>query len=108
MNARVRRNDDTAVAVLAWSEQTSRAEELARAVGGRAQRFSVPRLRGPATAPLRYVINAYQTVRWLALHRPGSVIVQNPPIVLPVLAWVYGAFFGARVVLDSHPASFGR
>lgn len=95
-------------AALAWTTQTARADEIAAAVGGTGRRFTGRLPARPATAPLRYLINAVETVLWLARHRPGAVIVQNPPIVLPVIAYLWCAATRTPLVLDSHPVSFGR
>jgi Glycosyl transferase 4-like domain len=96
------------LAVIAWTTQTDRAEELARGFGGTGVRFGNLGMRSPASAPLRYVVNALRTVAWLARHRPRTLVVQNPPIVLAVLAASWARATGGRFVLDSHPVSFGR
>jgi glycosyltransferase involved in cell wall biosynthesis len=96
------------VAFLAWTERTERADEIAESLGGVARRFDGRGMRGPATAPLRYLINTVLTVAWLVRNRPRAVITQNPPVVLGGIAWLYGLVAGVPVLLDSHPVSFGR
>jgi glycosyltransferase involved in cell wall biosynthesis len=93
---------------VAWTTRTDRAVELADALGGRGVCFGHAGMRGRASAPVRYVVNSVRTVLWLARHRPRTLIVQNPPIVLVVLAYAYTRLTGAQLVLDSHPISFGR
>jgi glycosyltransferase involved in cell wall biosynthesis len=93
---------------IAWTTRTDRAVELADALGGAGVCFGNAGMRGPATAPLRYVINSLRTLAWLTRHRPRTLIVQNPPIVLVVIAFLYTRLAGAQLVLDSHPVSFGR
>lgn len=94
-------------AAIAWGAHTARSEELAEAVGGDVRRFGNLGLTGPASAPLRWAANAVRTSWFLARRRPGAVIVQNPPIFLALLAAMYAR--GRRpLVLDSHPAAFGR
>lgn len=97
-----------AVAFIAWTDRTERADEIAASVGGVARRFEGGGLRGRATAPLRYVLNLVATAAWLARHRPRAVVTQNPPVFPGLVAWAYGAITGRPVLLDSHPASFGR
>jgi glycosyltransferase involved in cell wall biosynthesis len=63
---------------------------------------------GRRRTALRYAVSALLTVAKLARHRPTAVVVTNPPIVPGVLAWLYARVAGARLALDSHPASFGR
>jgi glycosyltransferase involved in cell wall biosynthesis len=96
------------LAVVAWTTLTARAEELARGFGGTGVRFGNLGLRSPASGPLRYLVNALRTVAWLARHRPRTLVVQNPPIVLAVIAAGWARATGGRFVLDSHPVSFGR
>jgi glycosyltransferase involved in cell wall biosynthesis len=96
------------IAFLAWTQRTERAEEIAAALGGTSRRFTGRLPNRRATAPLRYVVNSLETFAWLVRHRPGGLIVQNPPIVLPVLAWLWCHLSRTPLVLDSHPASFGR
>jgi glycosyltransferase involved in cell wall biosynthesis len=93
---------------VAWTVRTERAVELAGALGGTGACFGHAGLRGRASAPLRYVINTLRTLAWLAWKRPRTLIVQNPPIVLVVLAYAYIRLAGAQLVLDSHPVAFGR
>lgn len=95
-------------AVLAWSEQTPRAEDLAAALGIASRRFGGLGLRGIKTAPLRWALNTVRTAAWLARHRPLVVVVQNPPVVLGFIAFVHARLVGGWFLLDSHPASFGR
>jgi hypothetical protein len=45
---------------------------------------------------------------YLARRRPRAVIVTNPPIFPALLAVTYGRIARAPIVLDSHPAAFGR
>ncbi|WCB96956.1 hypothetical protein DSM104299_05726 [Baekduia alba] len=96
------------VAFLAWTDRTERADEIAASLGGVAQRFDGNGLKGRQTAPLRYVLNTVATVAFLARRRPRAVITQNPPVFLGLIAWLYGLAARTPVLLDSHPASFGR
>jgi hypothetical protein len=96
------------IAVIAWSDQTRRADEIAHALGGVSRHFAGFGLHGSWTAPVRWLLSAAATSWWLVRARPRAVIVQNPPVFLPCLAWLYGALLRVPVVVDSHPASFGR
>lgn len=96
------------LACLAWGSATTRADELARALGGESRRFGGLGLRGRPSAPLRYLLNAPRTLVWLARHRPAAVLVQNPPVALALVALAWCRLTGARFALDSHPAAFGR
>jgi glycosyltransferase involved in cell wall biosynthesis len=96
------------VAFLAWTERTARADEIAASLGGVSRRFNGRLPNRPSTAALRYLVNTAETLWWLVTRRPRALIVQNPPIVLPLVAWAWGKIARIPVVLDSHPASFGR
>lgn len=65
-------------------------------------------MRGGVTAPVRYAINGARTIAWLTRARPRMVVAQNPPIFLPLLAWLLVRRHGGRLILDSHPSAFGR
>lgn len=95
--------------VMAWANTPGRPRELADSLGG----ISVclrpfPHARGGIlTIVLRYLLCAVETIYYLARVHPKHLVVQNPPIFLPVLAFVYARITGARLMLDSHPVSFG-
>jgi glycosyltransferase involved in cell wall biosynthesis len=96
------------VAFVAWTTRTGRAEELAAALGGVARLFTGGGLKGRATAPLRYAINAVQTACWLLRLRPRAVAVQNPPTPAAYLVAGYARLARVPLLLDSHPVAFGR
>lgn len=96
-----------AVAVVAWTP-SQRPHELAAALGGIACTPSFRLLDRRAFFPVRYTVCAAITVAFLLRHRPQAVLVQNPPIVPAAIAYIYSLVTGARLVLDSHPRSFGR
>jgi glycosyltransferase involved in cell wall biosynthesis len=97
-----------ALGAVAWTTRTDRAVELADALGGAGVCFGHAGMSGRWTAPLRYVVNTVRTALWLGFHRPRTLIVQNPPIVLAGLGFAWSRLAGAQLVLDSHPISFGR
>ncbi|WP_445148162.1 glycosyltransferase [Baekduia sp. Peel2402] len=94
------------IAVLAWTP-SQRPHELAAAFGGVAHTPYLPRLNTPALAPARYAVSALLTAAFLARKRPDAVIVQNPPIVPGIIAYIYSKLTGAKLVMDSHPRGFG-
>jgi glycosyltransferase involved in cell wall biosynthesis len=56
--------------------------------------------------PLRYLLNAVSTCRYLLTRRPGAVIVTNPPIYPGLIAHLYCTVARAPLLLDSHPSAF--
>jgi glycosyltransferase involved in cell wall biosynthesis len=47
-----------------------------------------------------------RTLILLLRRRPALVLCMNPPYLNGCVAWVYGLFFRARFLLDSHTAAF--
>jgi glycosyltransferase involved in cell wall biosynthesis len=94
------------LAVIAWTP-SQRPQELAAALGGIAHTPHFPRLTHRALVPLRYAVSAALTAGFLLRQRPRAVLVQNPPIVPGVIAYIYCRVARARLVLDSHPRGFG-
>lgn len=61
-------------------------------------------------APVRWLLSARETIARLESTfgaQTRLVVVQNPPIFAPLLAWAWARFRGVPIVIDSHPASFG-
>jgi hypothetical protein len=106
--ARSRRPRRPPVLFVSWAFVQGRCEEIASSLGGRAEPIYFPRIADRRLAPLRYLLSSVVTAYVLLRDRPGSVIVTNPPIFPGLIAFVYGRVARVAVVLDSHPASFGR
>jgi hypothetical protein len=96
------------VLFIAWARTPGRSHDIAAAFGGRAVCLWPRRLSGTRRTPLRWAWSAAATLVALARERPTAVIATNPPVFPGFLALAYGRITGARVVLDSHPAAFGR
>ncbi len=79
---------------IAWERQR-RSQELARRLGCSIHIFDI---KGPA----RYPKSILGTLSLLLRKRPRQLFVQNPSMVLAVLACVYGLVSGTRVVVDRH------
>ena len=96
------------VSFLAWSSVEGRSRDIAAALGGEARCFYALRIVRSPLVPVRYSFDAVRTLAYLARRRPRAVIVSNPPIFPVLLAVAYGRLARAPIVLDSHPAAFGR
>jgi hypothetical protein len=96
------------VAFIAWAEDSGRAHEIARALGGEAYALYQLRIVWKTLVPLRYLLNAFNTGIYLLSRRPRAVIVTNPPIFPGLIAVLYCAVTKAPLLLDSHPSSFGK
>jgi glycosyltransferase involved in cell wall biosynthesis len=93
--------------VLAWVREGGRPRELAAALGGEPKSFFDLGIVRRSLVPLRYLVSSLRTIAYLFRRRPRALIVQAPPVVLAVLADLYGRLTKAPVVIDSHPAAFG-
>ena len=95
------------VSFIAWAEDSGRAREIAQALGGEACAFYKLRIVWRPLVPLRYLLNAISTCRYLLSRRPRAVIVTNPPIFPGLIALLYCRATKAPLLLDSHPSAFG-
>jgi glycosyltransferase involved in cell wall biosynthesis len=95
------------VTFLAWAEDAGRAHEIAQALGGEACALYRLRIVWKPLVPLRYLLNAISTCRYLLIRRPSAVIVTNPPIYPGLIALLYCTVARAPLLLDSHPSAFG-
>jgi glycosyltransferase involved in cell wall biosynthesis len=66
------------------------------------------RLKGPLSAPLRYVIQGPQTLWMLFQKRPRVVLVQSPPSFAVLFVALYCALTGSRYIIDAHSGAFQR
>lgn len=94
-------------AFIVWGEDGSRRSELLAQHLGAALHIICYGQRGKLLqAPVRYVLQGVQTWRVLRRERPDVVFVQNPPIFLALVAFLYARRYGARYVIDSHTGAF--
>jgi glycosyltransferase involved in cell wall biosynthesis len=95
------------VSFIAWAEDSGRAHEVARALGGEACTLYRLRIVWKPLVPLRYLLNTISTSSYLLSRRPRAVIVTNPPIFPGLIAVLYCTATKAPLLLDSHPSAFG-
>ena len=95
------------VSFIAWAEDSGRAHEVARALGGEACISYWLRIVWKPLVPLRYLMNAIGTCSYLLSRRPRAVIVTNPPIFPGLIALLYCTMTKVPLLLDSHPSAFG-
>lgn len=62
----------------------------------------------PLPAPLRYVLQAWDTARVLRRLRPSALYVQVPPVFALLQAALYGAWHGVPVAADNHSSFLDR
>lgn len=96
------------IAFVAWVREDSRSRSLAIAAGGEHRTFYDLRIHSRPLVPLRYALSAARTVGYLLHRRPRAVVIQSPPVPAAAIVWAWARLTGARIVLDTHPASFDR
>jgi len=53
-------------------------------------------------SPIRYYLQTLRTIKILAAIKPDVIFVQNPPILAPLIVYLYARIRKARFVIDSH------
>lgn len=86
---------------IAWTAHNRRSQLIAKSLG--IQLYLVHALkRRYFLAPLRYLLQAAQTISILWRERPSVVFVQNPPIFAVLVVYLYAKLMGAKYIIDSH------
>jgi hypothetical protein len=95
---------DNRIAVIVWAASQDRAKGWARTLNAPIYYIS----RKPfgstfkALLPLRYLLQAWDTMRILWRQKPTLVHVTNPPVLAPLVVYVYCRLTGAKYVMDTH------
>jgi glycosyltransferase involved in cell wall biosynthesis len=93
------------VAAVAWDNYQGRTQALADALGGRAW-YIRSRPRHKALLPVRYMVDSIRMWGLLRRHRPAVLIVITPPVVAPLVAWLWCRTHRCRLVVDCHTGAF--
>jgi len=96
----------SSITFLEWGQYARRAALLGALFGGQVHAFHVGKRGRPLQLPLRYGVQAWRTWRVLCQEKPDVIWVQNPPIVLALVAHAYARLHRARLVIDSHTGAF--
>lgn len=91
---------------ISWAKMMQRTKGIAAELGARD--FYIERLKGSSSflLPLRYALQARETLSVLRRERPRVILASNPPIFLPLLAYLAARKLKAAFVIDSHTAAF--
>lgn len=89
-------------AAVAWAGFQPRTAVLATELGGSAWFVA----NGPRSLPLRYLARAVRTWRLLRDQRPGRVLVVTPPVVAPMVVWLWCRRHGRPYLVDCHTDTF--
>src|SRR5215216_1736721 len=102
----VRMRFRTRALVLTWAPYSGRSEGIAQQLGIRNHFVHYLAFQRPSVAPFKYPLQAAATLRLLWRERPAVVLVQNPPVVAPLVVYLYSRATGAGLVIDSHSQNF--
>lgn len=98
----------TKSAVIVWARHSRRAETLAAELEGTLRYCYEQSLKGLWLTPLRYLVQGWQTWRFLQQECPAFVVVQSPPVfaslVVAIWCWLRGD--QATYAIDCHSGSF--
>jgi glycosyltransferase involved in cell wall biosynthesis len=95
-----------ASAVVTWCAFQPRTQALAAAMGASLCNVSHPLHRRKVLLPLRYLIDAVSTWRFLRASRPRAVIVTTPPVFNLLTCWLWCALHRRPLVADCHTGTF--
>ncbi len=91
---------------ISWAKTMPRTKGIATAL--RAHDYYIERLKGSMSPllPLRYALQARETISILRHERPQVILASNPPIFLPLIACLVARKLNAAFVMDSHTGAF--
>ena len=95
------------VLVVAWESFQPRTLALGDALGGASShiRGGWPG-RHPALLPLRYLADGVRMWRMLRRQRPTSLVVISPPVIAPLVGWLWSLAHSTELVIDCHTGAF--
>jgi glycosyltransferase involved in cell wall biosynthesis len=91
---------------VAWARFQARTSGLAASLDGDAFFVASRVPDAAALLPFRYLVCAIHTWRALQSQRPGAVLVITPPVVAPIVAWLWCRVHGRPLIVDCHTDTF--
>ena len=93
--------------MISWIAHHGRSADLARVLDLDAVFIAAGRVANPATAAMRWTLQAVRTVVLLGARRPDALVLMAPPWLLVAIALVYRRLRRARVpvVVDAHTSA---
>ena len=96
----------TPLLAVAWARFQARTAALAAGLEGDALFVISPVPDAAVLLPVRYLACAVRTWRALESRRPGAVLVITPPVVAPMVAWLWCRLHSSALVVDCHTDTF--
>ena len=94
------------IAFVVWARYHRRSELLAQNLGATIYYVYSGKAGNLLTAPGRYLVQAWKTLRLLVREQPDVIFVQNPPIFAVLVTCLFAQLFGKGYVIDSHTGAF--
>lgn len=94
------------ITFIVWARFHRRSELLAHHLGASLHYVYRGRSGQLSQAPVRYLMQAWQTWQILRKERPDVIFVQNPPIFAALVVNIYARLHQAQYVIDSHTGAF--
>jgi len=98
-------NPASSLVAVAWDNHQGRTQALADALGGRAL-YLRSRPKQKLALPVRYLVDGIRMWRLLQRDRPPAVLVVTPPVIPPLVAWLWSLGHPCSVVVDCHTGAF--
>jgi glycosyltransferase involved in cell wall biosynthesis len=93
-------------AFIGWENYNRRSELLAQNLGAGMHFVHWGKKGKILQAPMRYLVQSWQTWRVFRRERPEVVFVQNPPIFCALAAFLLSWWYDAEYIIDSHTGAF--
>lgn len=92
---------------IVWGRELEHSRYLAEALDCQLKQIYIKKI-GKVNLPVwaRYIWQGGQTIFALIKERPSFVVVQNPPVFLPLIVAGYSFLFGAKFIVDTHTVFF--
>lgn len=91
---------------IAWINYQRRSDLLAQHLGAKMHFIYYKPCNKLVHTPIQYFVQAIRTWRVLRYECPNIIFVQNPPIFCVLIAYLYGRWYGAHYIIDSHTGAF--
>ncbi len=91
---------------ITWYPYCRRSDALGEQLGAPSYLIHYLKFKTPALAPFKYVLQALKTVWILLRERPDGVLVANPPVVAPLIVWLFSPLLRYRFIVDAHSGAF--
>jgi len=94
------------ITCISWTRESKSCEYYAQALGATTHFVCYGQKGRSWQAPIRYLVQGWQTLRILYRERPRIVMAENPPVFAPAVVALYALFFGADYIINSHTSAF--